>query len=351
VADLNPVSGDPLELAALLRSWDAEDHPRPLVVETSGSTGAAKRVRLARPAMRASVDATHGYLGGRGQWLLALPVHLVGGVQVLYRSVRSGHHPVVLADQGPSAWTDAVAAMTGARRYASLVPTQLVRLLDRGEVASLARLDAVLVGGGPLDPERRREAEVAGVRVVMTYGMSETCGGCVYDGYPLDSVALKIASDGEVMLAGPMLFEGYDDGCGRVDLRATAAACEHGWLRTGDVGRLDDEGRLEVLGRRDQVVVSGGLNVPGAAVEQMLATAPGVADVAVVGTADPEWGQVVTAVVVTTDDRASDLEHLRSSVEPRAWAPRAVVVVGELPRTANGKVDRAAVRALAAGRA
>lgn len=350
MADLHPVSGDPLEIAALLRAWDAEPSPQPLVVETSGSTGRPKRVLLTRAAMRASVDATDGYLGGRGQWVLALPAHYVAGVQVLYRSVRGGHDPVVLRGQGEQAWDDAVASMRGHRRYASLVPTQLVRLLDQDAVAPLAELDAVLVGGGPLDPAHRREAEEAGVRIVMTYGMSETCGGCVYDGHPLDGVALKIADDGEIMLAGPMLFEGYDDGHGGVDEVATAAARRRGWVHTHDLGRIDDEGRLQVLGRRDQVIVSGGVNVPGAAVERMLAGVPGIRDVAVVGTHDPEWGQVVTAVVITVDGEAPDLSRLRSSVEPRAWAPRAVVVVDELPYTVSGKVDRAAVRALVAGR-
>jgi o-succinylbenzoate---CoA ligase len=204
----------------------------------------------------------------------------------------------------------------------------------------------VLVGGGPLDPERRREAAAAGIRMVMTYGMSETCGGCVYDGYPLDGVALKIAADGEVMLTGPMLFEGYDDGHGGVDEEATSAVQRRGWLHTADLGRLDEDGRLRVLGRRDQVVVSGGLNVPGPAVERMLGKAPDVRDVAVVGCPDPEWGEVVTAVVVTTDGDEPDLTALRDLVEPRAWAPRALVVVDELPRTPNGKVDRAAVREL-----
>lgn len=351
MADLNPVSGDPLEIAALLRAWDVEPSPAPLVVETSGTTGRPKRVRLARPAMRASVDATDGYVGGRGQWLLALPPHYVAGVQVLYRSVRAGHDPVVLSGEGPTAWEHAVGSMTGRRRYASLVPTQLVRLLDQGAAAPLAGLDAVLVGGGPLDPERRREAEAAGVRVVTTYGMSETCGGCVYDGHPLDGVAVKITGQGEVMLTGPMLFDGYDDGSGGIDEVATAAARRRGWLHTHDLGRLDDDGRLVVLGRRDQVIVSGGLNVPGAAVERMLAGVPGVREVAVVGTHDPEWGQVVTAVVVTADGEPPDLARLRASVEPREWAPRSVVVVDELPCTPNGKVDRAAVRELAAGRA
>lgn len=344
---LTPIPGDPRQVIALLRDWDADRGGRPLVVATSGSTGTPKLVRLRRSAMRASVDATHGYLGGRGQWLLALPAHHVAGLQVLYRSVRSGHEPVLLDGSGPGSWAGAVASATAPRRYTSLVPTQLVRLLDEGAARLLAELDAVLVGGGPLDPVRRREAEDAGVRVVMSYGMSETCGGCVYDGWPLDGVALKIAADGEVLLSGPTLFEGYDDGDGGLDQTATAAVLRRGWLHTADRGRLDADGRLQLLGRRDQVVLSGGLNVPGPAVERMLARAPGVREVGVVGVPDPEWGEVVTAVVVTADGSAPDLDGLRDLVEPRTWAPRAVVVVDEIPRTPNGKVDRVALRHLA----
>lgn len=343
MAHLHPVSGDPLELAALLREWDETTTPQPLVVETSGSTGRPKRVVLSRSAMRASVDATHGFLGGRGQWVLALSPHHVAGLQVLYRNTRARQEPVVLDGDG---WARAVSALTGPRRYTSVVPTQLVRLLDRGEVGPLTQLDAVLVGGGPLDPERRREAEEAGVRVVMTYGMSETCGGCVYDGYPLDGVGVMIDDDGEILLTGSVLFDGYGHGQGGSDELGGAAIRRHSWLRTADLGRFDADGRLHVLGRRDQVVVSGGRNVPGPAVEQMLAKAPGVRDVAVVAVPHPEWGEQVTAVVVTHDGETPDLARLRELVEPREWAPRAVVVVDELPRTTNGKLDRAAVRGL-----
>ena len=169
--------------------WDAADDPAPLAVETSGSTGAPKRVLLSRAALRASADATHARLGGPGQWLLNLPPSYVAGLQVLFRSVRAGTEPVV--QDGP--FGEAAAAMTGARRYVSLVPTQLVRLLDED---ALRGFDTVLVGGARLEPALRTRAERAGVRVVATYGMSETCGGCVYDGRPLDGVAVRSVPTG-----------------------------------------------------------------------------------------------------------------------------------------------------------
>lgn len=354
MAQLNPVAGDPRSLLDALSAWDLQDDPPPLVVATSGSTGAPKLVRLTRAALRASVAATHAYLGGYGQWLLALPVGHVAGLQVLFRTVRSREPFAVLDDAGPQGWRRAVEAMTGTRRYTSVVPTQLVRLLESSDtagIAALARLDAVLVGGGGLRPEHRRAAEERGVRVVSTYGLSETGGGCVYDGHPLDGVALKISGQGEVLLRGPSLFEGYDDGHGGLDVAATEQVMRDGWLHTADLGRLDADGRLELLGRRDQVVVSGGVNVPGGAVERQLLADPRVREAAVVGVPDAEWGELVTAVVVADGGVAPRLEDLRELVRPRLWAPRALLVLEQLPRTDNDKVDRAALAELVARRA
>ena len=345
MASLDPVSGSAAEITALLRAWDAAaDDPGPLVIVTSGSTGEPKRVRLSRAALRASADATHDVLGGPGQWVLNLPPTYVAGVQVLLRSVRAGTDPV----EQTGSLTDAARAMTGERRYVSLVPTQLVRLLDGHgpDLHALTTFDAVLVGGGPLDPAVRARAERGGVAVVQTYGMSETCGGCVYDGHPLPGVGVRIASDGEVEVSGPVLFEGYADADGRLDEARTSAVLRDGWLRTDDLGTIDDDGRLRITSRRDQVVLSGGVNVPGPAVERMLATHPAVAEVAVVGRPDPEWGQAVVAVVVASG--SVTLDSLRDLVEPRAWAPRALVLTDALPRTDRGKVDLVAVRSLAA---
>ena len=271
--------GTAVEVLALLHEWEAAEDPGPLVVQTSGSTGSPKRVLLSRAAMRASADATHARLGGPGQWLLNLPPSYVAGLQVLFRSVRAGTRPVVQ----DGSFEDAAAAMTGERRYVSLVPTQLVRLL---EVDALRGFDSVLVGGARLDAPVRDRAERAGASVVATYGMSETCGGCVYDGRPLDGVEVRVGADGRIRIAGRVLFDGYD---GRPDL--TAGALEDGWFVTQDLGRLDQDGLLQVVGRVDDVVLSGGVNVPPAAVASRLREHPSVREAEVVGIPDPEWGR------------------------------------------------------------
>jgi O-succinylbenzoic acid--CoA ligase len=330
-ASLQPVRGGAAEVLALLQAWDAADDPAPLVVETSGSTGEPKRVVLSRAAMRASADATHARLGGPGQWLLALPPTYVAGLQVLFRSVRAGTRPV-----------ERVEDLTGPRRYLSLVPTQLVRALD-ADAGPLREVGTVLVGGARLDPTLRSRAEGAGLRVVATYGMSETCGGCVYDGLPLDGVEVSTAPDGRVRIGGPVVFDGYD---GRPDL--TAEALVDGRFVTHDLGRVDGDGRLEVIGRLDDVLVSGGLNVPGGAVAARLREHPAVREAEVVGVPDDEWGQAVVAVVAG-DLPLADARDWVGERHPRAWAPRRVVHVDALPLLGNGKVDRLAVQALAAG--
>ncbi len=330
------VAGPPEEVVASLRAWlDATDAP-PLVVETSGSTGVPKRVLLPREAVLASVAATARRLGGEGRWALVLPPTYVAGVQVVVRSLVAGHDPVV------DGWADD----RGSAQYTSVVPTQLHRLLDSpADVAALAAMEAVLLGGGPIDPALRRRAESAGIRVVATYGMAETCGGCVYDGYALDGAALAIGADGRIRIGGPMLFAGYDG-----DPAATAEALEDGWFLTADAGRLDEDGRLQVLGRLDDVVISGGVNVPTPAVAARLREHPDVVDAAVVGVPDEEWGHRVVAFVVSTS--ATDLQDLRAWVadaHPRSWAPRDVVMVDALPLLPNGKVDRVALQSRAVG--
>ncbi len=326
--------GNAEQVLALLRDWEAAPDPEPLAVETSGSTGVPKRVLLSRAAMRASADATHARLGGPGRWVLDLSPAYVAGLQVLFRSVRAGTEPVLPGETAGRA--------PGERRYVSVVPTQLTRALD-DDPAVLRGFDAVLVGGARLEEALRARAEASGVRVVATYGMSETCGGCVYDGVPLDGVAVATGPDGRVRIGGPVLFDGYEG-----DPGATAAVLGDGWFTTQDLGTLSADGRLSVTGRVDDVLLSGGVNVPAGAVAARLREHPGVREAEVVGVADPEWGQLVVAVVVGD----LTLEQARDCVGaslPRAWAPRRVVPVDALPLLPRGKVDRLAVRALAAG--
>ncbi|MET0997745.1 MAG: AMP-binding protein [Marmoricola sp.] len=335
MSSLRPVSGTAEEILGLLREWEAATDPEPLVVATSGSTGTPKRVVLSRDAMRASALATQERLGGPGQWVLNLPPAYVAGLQVLYRSVVAGTEPVVT--------TDIVAArdQLGGRSYVSLVPTQLVRAMDSsgdsGQVEALAAFDAVLVGGGPLATRVRRHAEGNDIRVVQTYGMSETCGGCVYDGVPLDGVEVSIDANGEVVLRGPVLFDGYEGERDR-----TATALRDGWFHTDDLGRIRPDGRLQVMGRADDVVISGGVKVPAAAVAAMISADEDALGVEVLGTPDHEWGERVVAVVAA--DNALSLAHVRSLVEPREWAPRQLVVVDRIPLLPNGKPDRVALR-------
>jgi O-succinylbenzoic acid--CoA ligase len=328
---------------AALRDWlDLPEAP-PLVVRTSGSTGAAKDVVLSRAAMLASAHAALDRLGGAGRWLLALPAHYVAGLQVLLRSLVANTGPVVLDEH--SDFDRAVEALAAHdlgdadRRYVSLVPTQLQRLLD-GQAEALRTFDAVLLGGAAASPALLDRAAGDGVHVVTTYGMSETGGGCVYDGRPLDGVDVYADAQGRIHIRGPVLFEGYD---GRPEL--TAQTLVEGALRTQDVGGFDADGRLVVTGRVDDVVVSGGVNVGLAAVERRVREHHLVRDAAVVGVDDPEWGSRVSAFAVA--DPVLTLDALRDFVAaelPRTWAPRELTVLHELPLLDNGKVDRQALR-------
>ena len=336
---LRPVSGPTRDVVAAVGGWLASpEEPEPLIVETSGSTGPPKRVVLSRRAVLASVRATERRLGTSGRWLLTLPASYVAGLQVVCRSLVAGHEPVLLEEQ-PS-FADAV--REGSPAFVSLVPTQLHRMLDvPAEAAALRTFHTVLLGGGPVDASLRARAAEAGVRVVATYGSSETAGGCVYDGHPLDGVALAIGRDGRVRIGGPTLFEGYD---GDPDL--TAASLVDGWFLTSDAGRLDEDGRLQVLGRIDDVVVSGGVNVPTPAVAARLREHPAVAAAEVLGVPDEEWGHRVVAFVVG-DLGLAEARDWVGAAHPRSWAPRSVVALDAVPLLANGKPDRVRLRELA----
>lgn len=322
----------------MVRDW-LPSSGEPLIVRTSGSTGQPKDVMLSARALRASAEATLRRLGGPGQWLLALPANYVAGLQVLVRSAVVGLEAVILDEYDDLA--SAVGTFTDQRTYAALVPTQLHRWLanDDANLEALRSFDAILLGGGPAQVDLLDKARGEGITLITTYGMSETCGGCVYDGYPLDGVGIALGTDGRIRISGPVLFDGYAG-----DPAATAEALRDGWLITPDLGELDHDGHLRILGRADDVVMSGGVNVSLAAVEKRLATMPGVDNCAVIALPDLEWGSRVVAVVeIAEADARLDLGDVRdwiSTVHPRTWAPRDVWVVQRLPMLASGKVDR-----------
>jgi O-succinylbenzoic acid--CoA ligase len=348
-------AGEPLDL----QEDDPQD-PTVAVVTTSGSSGTPKGVLLSASALLASASATHDRLGGPGRWLLALPAEHVAGLQVLVRSLVTCAEPGVLdLTDGftPAGFAAAAREVRGVRRYTALVPTQLVRLLDDGGdgLAELARFDGVLVGGARTPEPVLVRARAAGVRVVTTYGASETSGGCVYDGVPLDGVRVRLA-DGRILLGGVTLARGYRGG--DRDGAFVRDADGMRWWRTADAGRWDGAvegtGRLQVLGRIDDAVLTGGVTVLPSAVEAALLRMPGIAQAVVVGVDDPQWGQrVVAALVVAPGAEAPTLAdvraHVAAALDPYA-APRQVLVLDALPLVGVGKPDRAAVARLAAAR-
>ena len=317
-----------------------------VVIATSGSTGEPKGAELSAAALRHSATASLARLGaGPGQrWLSCLPPSHISGLQVFVRSLLGGTGPVVVPR------LDRAAAVAGPGcDYVSLVPTQVRHLLGQpGGPATLASFRGILLGGAAVPAGLLAEARAAGARVITTYGMTETCGGCVYDGRPLDGVSVRIAADGRIQLAGPVLFSGYR---GRPELGV--AAMDGPWFVTSDLGSLDGSGWLTVRGRADGMINTGGEKVAADEVAAVLAGCPGVRDVAVTGRADPEWGELVTAIVVPADPAdPPSLAALRAAAAdqlPGFAAPRAIVLVPAIPLLRSGKPDLRALRQLAAG--
>lgn len=312
-----------------------------VVIATSGSTGEPKGVELSRDALLHSAGATLARVAARpgDRWLCCLPASHIAGIQVLTRSWLAGTEPVIHARFNVAATLDAGAA------HIAVVPTQLHRLLRAG--ADLSVFSAIVLGGAAAHPDLLAAARAAGGRVFTTYGMSETCGGCVYDGVPLHGVEVDLRDVengvGRIALAGPMLFNGY-----RLRPESTEAVRDGRWFVTADLGRFTGAGALQVLGRVDDIINTGGEKVVAGEVARELSHHPAVGDVVVVGRADPEWGERVTAVVVPAEpDAPPTLEELRQHARvrlPGYAAPRELELVAEIPLLASGKPDRNALR-------
>lgn len=311
-----------------------------LVVPTSGTAGEAKLVQFDRAAIDAAVAASALALEAtpRDPWICCLPLAHVGGLLVLLRGVLLGAPVSVHRTFDPN-----LIEIEPEVAFVSLVPTMLARLLDAN--VDLARFRGILVGGAHLTPDLRERAERAGAPIIETYGLTESCGGVVYDGLPLPGVEVRVNVDGGLELRGPMVMIGY-----RFDEEATARAfVEGGWLVPGDAGEIDREGRVHVIGRIDDLINSGGEKVWPQEVEAAVRDHPKVAGVGVGGRLDREWGQRVVAFVVPTDPGSPPtLEEIRDFAGERIGrhkAPRELVVVNELPLSLSGKLRRHVLRA------
>lgn len=299
------------------------------IVESSGSTGEPKRIALSVEALLASANASAARIGS-GQWLLALPTNFIAGINVLVRSVVADTQPVLLNTQVPFTAEAFVrgAALMSEDRYTSLVPHQLSKLLaaareDAFVFSELRKFKTILVGGQQPNWADVLELRTMGVNVVVSYGMTETSGGCVYDGVPLDGVQLEIVDD-RIAISGPVLAEGLGSR-----------------FVTNDLGQLVD-GRLEVIGRVDRVIVSGGLKVSLDRVEEAALALGDVAEVCAVAL-DTQWGQSVGIAYVGKERTFAELAELTVAAKPYR-----VIQLDQIPRLSSGKPDLVEVKRLLA---
>jgi O-succinylbenzoic acid--CoA ligase len=315
-----------------------------LVVETSGSTGRPKRVMLSADALLASAAASDAALGGPGDWLLALPLNYIAGLNVVVRSLASDTDLIPMDGFSVDGFIAAAERLARPLRYTSLVPAQLARLIDADDaLETLRRFDRILVGGQAMPVALAAKALELGLNVTRTYGSSETSGGCVWDGLPIGATEVAII-DGRIELAGNTLAEGYLD-----DPRRTAYAFrEHDgkrWYRTDDTGKIID-GVLRVTGRVDDLIVSGGIKVSIAEVEAAVRALPGLGGAVVVGAPHPEWGEA-PVVVSTVGMPLDDLRDAVAATLGPAAAPARILLVDVMPMLPSGKPDRLGIAALA----
>ena len=381
-----------------------------LVVGTSGSTGAPKQTALSVRALRASAQATERFFADcpssgsakqrrvvsedPAQWLLALPAHYVAGAQVLARSVLAGTTPVVAAsvtDGGsftPEVFLNAAERLTCARRFVSLVPTQVHKLLEAAEASpalgseiydALGQFTGILLGGAPASASLLAAARELGLNVVTTYGSAETAGGCVYSGTALPGVRLRVVPEdagladspvvagaeaaGRIWFGGEHLASGYMGDSARTAAHFFVDAHGCRWYRTDDYGSLtppapntpEDDGApaLSVLGRSDDVIITGGVKVSSHAVAAVLESHPAVREAAVAGVPDARWGAAVIAAVTLRNlpehygadaaETAGQLQQLCGAQLGAAGVPKVVRIVPDFPAASTGKPDRLAI--------
>ncbi len=320
-----PLEGHPIEEVAEL-----DLNATATLMHTSGTTAAPKPVPLTYGNWLASALGSAAMLGldQHERWLCPLPLAHVGGLSIPIRSAIYGTTAVV----HERFELEAVMDELGVATLVSLVPTMLGRLLDAG-LREPARLRWALLGGGPIPPTLIERAAAAGVPVAPTYGMTEACSQIVTHGWPLPGVSLRIDEDGEVLVQGPTV--------------STAALAADGWLHTGDLGSLHSDGRLTLTGRKADTIVTGGENVAPVEVEAVLTAHPGVADAAVHGRTDAEWGEALVATVVPRDGAELDPDELREFCAARLGrfkVPKTFEFAERLPRSATGKLLRGELR-------
>lgn len=318
-----------------LRATEPVSEGTAAVLLTSGSTGEPKAVELSHRAFETAAALVHERIGARAgdRWLCCVPLFHVAGFAMIARSAALGTQLEVHDGFDP----DAVAA--SAADLVSLVPTQLRRLLDAG--ADIARFDRILLGGSAIPGRLIEEAADAGGKIIRTYGMTETCGGVVYDGTPLREVAVRTDPDGVIEISSPTLMTGY-----RRATDLTAERLAEGWFRTDDLGRIEN-GSLVVVGRVDDKIISGGEKISPAEVRRALLEHPGVEEAVVVGVPDIEWGEAVGAVVTGEVIEDDLLAWLRDRLA-RHQVPKVINVLSEIPQTPMGKPDKNVIREILA---
>ncbi len=380
--------------------------PIALVVGTSGSTGTPKRTALTARALAASTVATERFFGSNSdaasQWLLALPAHYIAGAQVLARSVLAGTAPVIARSViepvhfSPEVFLQAVERMSSARRFISLVPTQLHKLLESADAnphlgaeihEALGSFTGILLGGAPASADLLAAATALGLNTVTTYGSAETAGGCVYSGSVLPGVRVELVPEegmpavpdtggkpaqvGRIWISGAHLASGYIGDAARTAEHFFTAADGTRWYRTDDYGLLSpangpdsathgSEPRLQVLGRSDDVLISGGVKISARAVATVLEEHPAVREACVVGLPDARWGTAIAAAVTlvpsagaaatSTENRPALNEELSALLRARCAeklgapaAPKQLSILPDFPLTSTGKPDRAEI--------